>query len=450
MLRNLKESYLAEFSAPRTREFTFFTSKTDHFIFDKNEDIEIYAASAVRTMRPEFHVSVNLITTPFFSSEAEGGSSYIWCMKIEKERLAPGFYDIQVEAELGDGRKATGYCTFGYDIGNMQMQVQKPADFEEFWEESQKKLEGVELDAVCGEPCVYASGQIDEYNLAEASLPMDYDPQGHVYDKVESYEVSFMGVGGIRIHGWFARPVTEEKCPAMLVLPGAGFHHRPRPLEHARHGYAALDIQVHGQPVEGTDNRPAKASIAFGDTAYGQEHYYNAVYLHCIQAVNYLCSREDIDKKDITVVGGSQGGRLSLTTAALDKRVSAVVAGIVHYANLPYIQWAEECNRLGEDGRGEGFSCYSQDKVWSSLYYDVVNFAGKVACPVLLNGGLIDRISPPEGVLAVYNELRNQDKKLVWLANMAHDWSCQFDIEAWKWLKEIRGRKFGSSSQILN
>lgn len=441
MLRNLKESYTAEFSAPRTKDFVFFTSNVDNFLFKKDEDVEIFAASTVRTMAPVFKVSRNLILTPFYVSRAEGGTSYIWSMKVEKNLLTPGFYDIQVSADLDNGRNVMGYCTFGYDVEHMLLNVNKPEDFDDFWKRSMKKLENVELDVICGERTVFTSGQIDDYNLAEASLIMDYDPDGHVYEKVESYEVSFMSVNGLRIHGWFARPVTEEKCPAMLILPGAGFNHRSRPLEHARHGYAALDIQVHGQPLDGEANVPIRASIDYGDTGFGQEHYYNDIYLHCIQAVNYLCSREDIDHSHIIAVGGSQGGRLSITTAALDKRITAVVAGIVHYANLPYIHWADDVNRRGRDGSEEEYWNFAQERVQSDLYYDVANFAKAVTCPVLLNGGLIDRISPPEGVLAVYQGVRSSRKKLVWLANIGHDWSYQFDTDAWKWLKEIRMEK---------
>lgn len=440
MLRNLKESYEEEFSPQRTRDFVFFTAQGDRFLFDRGEDIVIYAASTVRTLTPVFGVSCNLVTKPFIVAEAQGGISYIWKMQVDRKLLRPGFYDIQVQADIGNGRTVGGCCTFGYDVENMCAEVMRPGDFDAFWETSLKRLDDLELNALCGEKTVYTAGQIDDYNLAKASLVGDYDPAGHKYETVESYEVSFDSVGGVRIHGWFAKPVTEEKCRAMLVLPGAGFNHRSRPLEHARHGYAALDIQVHGQELDGAPHEPTQVSIDFGDTAWGQKHYYNDIYLHCVQAVNYLCSRGDIDDRHIVTVGGSQGGRLSLTTAALDSRVSAVVAGIVHYANRPYLHWAEERNRLAEDGCGQPFTAGEGKACESDLYYDVVNFASRITCPVFLNGGLIDRISPPEGVEAIYRALGGRENRLLWMANMGHDWSWRFDQEAWKWLEKIMER----------
>jgi hypothetical protein len=46
-----------------------------------------------------------------------------------------------------------------------------------------------------------------------------------------------------------AKPKVVGLFPGMLVFPGAGFASRSIPLEHARHGYLELDIQVHGQEV---------------------------------------------------------------------------------------------------------------------------------------------------------------------------------------------------------
>ncbi len=70
------------------------------------------------------------------------------------------------------------------------------------------------------------------------------------------------------------------------------------------------------------------------------------VYLNCIQAISYLASRPDVDKSRIVVVGGSQGGRLSVVLAGLDSRIAAAVPSIAHGANIPYIKWSEASNRV--------------------------------------------------------------------------------------------------------
>ena len=81
-------------------------------------------------------------------------------------------------------------------------------------------------------------------------MPADYDAEGHKVEEVESCKISFAGPDGGRVYAWLAKPKGPGPFPAMLVLPGAGFAARPRPLEHARHGYLAIDIQIHGQDVD--------------------------------------------------------------------------------------------------------------------------------------------------------------------------------------------------------
>jgi cephalosporin-C deacetylase-like acetyl esterase len=41
----------------------------------------------------------------------------------------------------------------------------------------------------------------------------------------------------------------------------------------------------------------------------------------------------------------------------------------------------------------------------ASRYYDVVNFAPRIKCPVLVGFGLIDEVCPPEGVMAAANQI---------------------------------------------
>ena len=226
----------------------------------------------------------------------------------------------------------------------------------------------------------------------------------------------------------------------MLVLPGAGFAPRPMPLEHARHGYLALDIQIHGQEVDLPQYEKLPGYYDRIRYEPPTAHYYHQVHLHCVQAVTYLCSRPDVDPKRIAVVGGSQGGRLGVVLAGLDPRVKALVACITHYANQTYLEWADAANRAKPRLAGMAHAgpppLADTPKYRCMGYYDVMSFAPDVRCPVLMNAGLIDRVSPPVGIYAVYRLLGTRDKTLVPLPGLAHDWSAEFDRRAWRWLDE--------------
>jgi cephalosporin-C deacetylase-like acetyl esterase len=60
------------------------------------------------------------------------------------------------------------------------------------------------------------------------------------------------------------------------------------------------------------------------------------------------------------------------------------------------------------------------DKVHdASRYFDVVNFAPRIKCPVLIGAGLIDETCPPAGIVAAANQIPGP-KELVLLPRGAH------------------------------
>src|ERR1041385_7277586 len=48
-----------------------------------------------------------------------------------------------------------------------------------------------------------------------------------------------------------------------------------------------------------------------------KENAYRAIYMDCVRAVEFLLSRPEVDANKICVMGGSQGGGLTLATAGL-------------------------------------------------------------------------------------------------------------------------------------
>ena len=225
--------------------------------------------------------------------------------------------------------------------------------------------------------------QINAYNLKNACLPADYDPDGHKVEEVESGKISFAGPDGGRVYAWLAKPKGAGPFPAMLVLPGAGFAARPRPLEHARHGYLAIDIQIHGQDVDLPKYPPLPGYYDRFQFEPVEAYYYYNVHLRVVQAVNYLVSRPDVDARRIVAVGGSQGGRLSIVIAGLDRRIAAAVACIANSPNQPHLHWVARCN----DAKFDGMDLAGKPPVASGAegrclaYYDPMNFRRISAVP---------------------------------------------------------------------
>ena len=106
-------------------------------------------------------------------------------------------------------------------------------------------------------------------------------------------------------------------------------------------------------------------------------------------------------------MGVSQGGGLTLAVAALDSRpVLAMpeVPYLCHFrravdmaARMPYLEISDYIRRYPKRA----------GQVWKTLsYFDNLNLAARIRCPVLIDVGLQDDICPPSSVYAVYNQIK--------------------------------------------
>ena len=478
MTANLALPWSDACSKPQTPFLAFYSPQRSDLMFDGEDHIELRCQAGLRSVGLKWTLHRNLINTPFRQGVAEPLPGNKFAIRLDMVGLHPGFYELKVELDTGvtnDAREplakrpVRGVCAFGWQADKMALADSRPADFAAFWDAAKAESEKIPLDAHEGPMTVFAAKEIDAYNVASAYLPPDYDPAGHRSETVESCKVDIAEPDGGRVYGWLAKPAPQRAegsaagsegkgpFPAMLILPGAGNNARPRPLEHARHGYVALDIQVHGLDVDLAKYSilDEKAALDPGDPRVG---YARKMYLRCLRAFNYLASRPDVDPNRIVVVGGSQGGRLSIVVAGLDPRVKAVVATIANYGNQPYMTWAWRCNTrkpgdgiedpaLAADGMGLAAAppVANDPTATREAYYDPANFAPDVRCPVVMSSGLIDPVSPPVSVFAVYQRLGTARKTIVALDGLGHDWSAEFDRQAWRWMDGVLGAAPGAA-----
>lgn len=81
----------------------------------------------------------------------------------------------------------------------------RPADFKAYWAEAKAKLAKTPLDARQGTMQTFGPQEINDYNVASAALPADYDPTGHRCEAAESGKVNFAGAAMAR-DGRLRRP----------------------------------------------------------------------------------------------------------------------------------------------------------------------------------------------------------------------------------------------------
>ena len=470
-------------SSPQTPIFAFFNRENGDFMFkDGGEKIEIWCQAGVRAANGlSWSLHHNQLKKPFRKGVAESRPGNLFRIEISTQDLKPGFYDVRVKLEgLGYEKLAVfhdaktgkarldapvGVCTFGWKPDLMPIvdtAAYRPADFMQFWEDAMAEYRAIPLDLrIEGEMRVFKGDEVDRYNMESACLPPNFDPDGTKFNEVVSYKVSFAGPDGGRVYAWVAHPKAEGKFPGLVVYPGAGTGGRPRPLDHARHGYVALDVQVHGLAVEcdGTAkfpwyNAPHDTYPAEIDSLKSLV-WYN-LYRRALRAVDALAEQPCVDASRLAVCGGSQGGRLSIVVASLDPRVKAAIPCIANSPNLPHLYWTRKCNGekawwakapvekpLAEPVDGTEsygmFEAAATPQMKMLAYFDPINFAPRAKCPAYFNGGLVDPVSPAYSTYAAFLRWGGKDKTFVAVPNHGHDWWAAFDRAAYRWLDIVLG-----------
>lgn len=292
----------------------------------------------------------------------------------------PGFLRCTASVEV-DGKTYSSYATAGFSPEEIEPTTTLPDDFEAFWKSTKEELAKVPIKPVL------------------TLLPE------RCTDEVDVYHVSIDNIKG-KIYGILSKPKKEGKYPAVLHVPGAGIRPYYGDPWEAREGFVSFTIGIHGIPVnldkEVYDNLMDGALSGYWTMNLDDkdQYYYKRVYLGCVRAVDFIESLDCFDGESIGVTGGSQGGALSIVTAGLDDRIDYLAA---FYPALSDLTGFLHGRAGGWPHMFRNDFTNKPDKIETSKYYDVVNFARFVKVPGWYSWGYNDNVCPPTSTFSAYN-----------------------------------------------
>jgi len=323
----------------------------------------------------------------------------------------PGFYKGTLICTW-EGGKVSQTVQVGYAPGKLFPPLTKEPDFEKFWKESLAQLRKVDPQ--------YQLIQQPELSKGELNV----------------YEVRMRSHGNIRVRGWYEVPKSRGPHPVILRVPGYGSNMKP--ISRFKDMIVfSFNPRGHGNSQEDIKGKPGNYWIRGLDDKEG--YYYQGAYLDCVRAVDFLCSRKEVDSKRIAVKGGSQGGGLSLSTAALDSRISLCAPHIPFLTNWDLYfktsHWPEMDKWIEE----------KESRTWQSTlktmsYFDTMNMASWIECPVFMGVGLQDAICPPVTNFAVYNRLKGKREYRVY-PYAKHNVGKTFHLLVFNWMRKHFGLK---------
>jgi cephalosporin-C deacetylase-like acetyl esterase len=351
---------------------------------------------------------------------------------IEGGTLAqPGFLRCIVTTEVA-GHTYRGAATAAFAPEKIVPTQVEPSDFDAFWKAGKDELATIPVEAhltLLPEACT---------------------------DTVNVYHVSFRTVGPnwtavpARIYGILCEPKTPGRYPAVLKVPGAGVRPYFGDKGLAARGVITLEIGVHGIPVnlpqETYDVLAAGAlnGYWFYNLDDRETFYYHRIYLSCVRANDFLTSREMWDGKNLLVMGGSQGGQLSIVTAALDPRVTGLAVTHPAFCDVS----AELHGRAGgwphpfqpDPTSGKPSAQTTPAKVSTATYYDTVNFARRLKVPGFYIWGYNDDVCPPTSTYAAFNVI-TAPKELGLSLELGHSYTPEQSDATNAWVVRTLGLK---------
>jgi cephalosporin-C deacetylase len=298
---------------------------------------------------------------------------------------SPGFLRCMVIAKV-DGKEYRNIGTAGFEPGAIWPTVENPQDFTQYWEQAKAEASKIPMDA-----------------------KMTLLPE-RCTDKVNVYHVNLQNFRiGSRFYGILTMPKKEGKYPALLKVPGAGVRAYAGDVATAEKGIITLEVGIHGVPVtmEPSVYVDLNNSGLNGYWNYNMDskdrYYYKRVYLGCVRANDFLVSLPQFDGVNLGVSGGSQGGALSIVTAALDPRVKFLAAfypalsDVTGYLKARAGGWPHMFDKTNLPFNN------IKEKIETMKYYDVVNFARTLKIPGYYSWGYNDETCPPTSMYAAYN-----------------------------------------------
>ncbi len=274
----------------------------------------------------------------------------------------------------------------------------RPADFDRFWDDILRQAAAIPL------------------NPTVEPIPL------RSTDEVEVFEVKYDSLDHVRIACWYCLPRERRgKLPAVIHVPG--YVSEPMmPKATARKGYAAISVAPRGKLRSNSQFNPGYPGLLTHNITDRNSYSYRGFYVDACRAVDFLLGRPEVDQSRIAVTGSSQGGALTIVTSALRREIACAAAG------APYLCGFMDAARLTHSYPYEEINEYlrlhpeREEQIRQTLsYFDGINFAPRIRCPIIVNIGLQDDVCPPETGYALFREIGSPDKKLYPYNNCKHD-----------------------------
>ena len=304
----------------------------------------------------------------------------------------------------------------------------RPTDFDSFWDSSLVEMRSID-------PKV-------ELTTADFQVP-----------NVECFHLFFTGVDDARIHAKLLRPANAiSPHPAVLLFHGYTGDSGDwfDKLGYVAAGFTVAALDCRGQAGLSEDRGSVTGNTLHGHIIRGlddalrgspEKLLFRQVFLDTAQLARIVMEMPEVDENRVGVMGGSQGGALTIACAALEphiKRAAPLYPFLSDYIRVWEMDQAKDAySELQEYFRHSDPMHELEATIFEKLgYIDIQFLAPRIRAEVLWGISLMDTICPPSTQFAVYNKLASP-KKMVIYPDFGHEVLPHWNDQAFQFLMGV-------------
>lgn len=304
----------------------------------------------------------------------------------------------------------------------------RPADFDSFWDNSLTEMRSIDPNV--------------ELVAAKFQAP-----------NVECFHLFFTGVDDARVHAKLLRPVNAPSPhPALLLFHGYTGDSGDwfDKLGYVAAGFTVAALDCRGQAGLSEDRGSVAGNTLHGHIIRGlddalqgspEKLLFRQIFLDTAQLARIIVEMPDVDAGRVGVMGGSQGGALTIACAALEpriKRAALLYPFLSDYIRVWEMDQAKDAYKeLQEYFRHSDPKHEREAAIFEKLgYIDIQFLAPRVRADVLWGISLMDTICPPSTQFAAYNKLTST-KKMVIYPDFGHELLPGWLDQAFQFLRGV-------------
>jgi len=320
---------------------------------------------------------------------------------------------------------------FDYSLEELRTytgQATLPTDFEAFWRSTLDEQLGMDL----------------QVQMERVDVPIT---------AYETWDMSFLGYGGTRIHSWVRVPAHTSGPLSTVVnfigYSGArGYPWRDSHFAQAGYVHITMDSRSQGWGTRNFGDLSPDPDLVRGDMATPgvmtsgvldrDTYYYRRIFIDTVRLLQAVLTLDCVDPARIVVTGASQGGGLTLAAAGLAEMAGIPLAGampdVAFLCDFPRAIGLTDAYPYREVVDYLKYNPQLSEQVFATLsYFDGVNFSRFSTVPALFSVALMDQTCPPSTVFAAYNTYAGSDKQ----------------IKTWPWNDHEGGQEHMVLEQLL-